>query len=200
MRRSVVLAGLAAVTAGPAFAQNQSARGSNGSPSPGSAEKQYLDQTMMVGSLSLAISRVADQKARFPRLKEFVRFEIAEQETVADVLSSLENPGAVSGAVKPPSEAQVEGHLDAQGKEMLQKMRSAEAGASFERAYLDAETDGHEKLLHIQEEYLKAGRNLDAINVAKLASGMIKEHLQLLAGIKSDMGAATTGAAPGRRR
>jgi hypothetical protein len=56
-------------------------------------------------------------------------------------------------------------------------------------------------LLRIQETYLNSGRNnRDFINAAKLARGMIKEHLQLLADIESeiDFGGTTTGAAPER--
>jgi hypothetical protein len=43
------------------------------------------------------------------------------------------------------------------------------------------QVEGHRKLLDIQEVYLKAHDNLDQTNVAKLAHGMIKEHLTLLA-------------------
>ncbi len=39
---------------------------------------------------------------------------------------------------------------------------------------------GHQKLLEIQEAYLKAPDDLDETNAAKLARGMIKEHLALL--------------------
>jgi putative membrane protein len=158
-----------------------------------------MQQTMAVGSLSLAVSRLAEQKARFPKLREFAQFEAAEQETVADILKSSPIPGLVNGTVTHPSEAELEEHLDSAGRETLQKMRSAQAGAMFDRAYLDAQTDGHQQLLRIQEDYLRSGGNPDNINVAKLARGMIKEHLQVLADIKMEMGPSTTGAEPGRR-
>jgi hypothetical protein len=38
---------------------------------------------MAYGSLSLLLSRVAKSKVTHPMLKQFVDFEIAEQETVA---------------------------------------------------------------------------------------------------------------------
>jgi putative membrane protein len=80
-------------------------------------------------------------------------------------------------------------------------MRAAPSGTEFDREYLAAQATGHLELLRIQETYLNSGRNnRDFINVAKLARGMIKEHLQLLADIGSeiDFGGATTGAAPER--
>jgi putative membrane protein len=195
LHRRMMMAALAAAASSPAFAQNRS--GSNaGSANAGSPEMQYIRQTMGIGSLSLAVSRIAEQKASFDKLKEFSRLETAEQETVADVLKSLESAGPVSGMVKPPSEAEVEQHLDQAGREALQKMRAQQAGAAFDHDYLTAQIDGHQKLLRIQEDYLRSGRDLDAVNVAKLARGMIKEHLELLADISKEMSSVTTGAAP----
>jgi hypothetical protein len=78
-------------------------------------------------------------------------------------------------------------------------MRTAQPGGTFDREYFDAQTQGHERLLRIQDDYLRSGRNLDSINVAKLARGMIKEHLQLLADIKTEIASGTTGAAPPRQ-
>jgi putative membrane protein len=196
IERRVALAVVAAAVASPAFSQGSRA----GRGTQSSAERQYLQQTMAVGSLSLALSRVAEQKARFQKLNEFAGFEVAEQETVADVLTALQNPGVANGNIKAPSESQVEQHLNENGRSMVQKLRSAQAGREFDEAYRDAEVDGHEQLLHIQEQYLGTGRNVDFLNVAKLVRGMAKEHLQLLADIKMEMAAeATTGAAPGRR-
>ena len=59
------------------------------------------------------------------------------------------------------------------------------AGWAFDREYLRAEIDGHNRLLEIQQAYLRAPDNLDETNVAKLAQGMIKEHLALLGDIQA---------------
>jgi putative membrane protein len=83
---------------------------------------------MAMGSLSLAVSRIAAQKASFPKLKEFARFEIAEQETVADVLKSLQTPGVINGMIKRPTDVELLEHLDQQEREMVQKMKSAQPG------------------------------------------------------------------------
>jgi hypothetical protein len=107
------------------------------------------------------------------------------------------NSGLARGTVKPPSEAEVQEHLDGEGKRMFTRARDAQAGSIFDREYFDTQIDGHRRLLSIQRDYLMAGRNLDLINVAKLATGVIEEHLRLLADIASEMGnATTTGIAP----
>ena len=72
-------------------------------------------------------------------------------------------------------------NLDDASKASVEKLRALKAGSDFDRDYIRYEVEGHRKLLDIQEVYLKASDNLDQANVAKLARGMIKEHLALLA-------------------
>jgi putative membrane protein len=67
------------------------------------------------------------------------------------------------------------------GKASVEKLRALHAGSQFDRDYIRYQVEGHRKLLDIQELYLKTPDNLDQTNVAKLARGMIKEHLTLLA-------------------
>jgi len=175
----MILAGLAAAIATPAFAQTQTSGGNLGD-----AENKYVKALMPVGSLSLATSRVAMQKATDANVKEFARFEVAEQETIADVVKALQNPGSISGEVKAPSDAEVRQNLDHEGQDAFQKLQSTQAGAGFDSEYLRMQMDGHNKLLKIQEDYLGSGKNLAFVSTAKLARGMIKEHLQLLADIE----------------
>ena len=46
--------------------------------------------------------------------------------------------------------------------------------------YVQAQIQGHEKLLQIQETYLAAGKDPTQIDIAKLARTVINEHLALL--------------------
>jgi putative membrane protein len=54
------------------------------------------------------------------------------------------------------------------------------AAKHSKKRMLRAQIEGHQKLLRIQEEYLSSGKDIAHINLAKLARGQIKEHLQLL--------------------
>ena len=192
MERRHVVASLAAALTFPAFARAQQSQQSTanppgGGPAMGDAEMQHMRRTQTVGSLSLATSRIARKKAEDSDVKEFAEFEVAEQETIADILKSMQT-GDVSGMVKPPAESEVDANLDDKGKMMVEKMGEAKAGAAFDREYVTAQIDGHKQLLQIQEDYLKAGRNPEAVAVAKLARGMIKEHLTLLGDIHDNIG------------
>ncbi|WP_245488399.1 DUF4142 domain-containing protein [Rhizobium ruizarguesonis] len=120
-------------------------------------------------------------------VKEFGKWEVAEQETIADILKSMESDGRAEGALKPPSESEVEAMLDAEGKASLDKLKSA-SGKDFDKAYVTAQLDGHKKLLTIQEDYLKVGQNLEHLGVTKLARGQIKEQIDHLDMLKSKVG------------
>jgi putative membrane protein len=145
------------------------------------AQRKHIKDTMAVGSLSLLLSRIAKSKVSHPLLKQFVDFEIAEQETVAGILKAIQTNAAPTGSVQAPSDADLMQNLDDAGKASAEKLRALRAGSEFDRDYIRYEVEGHRKLLDIQEVYLKAPDNLDQTNVAKLARGMIKEHLTLLA-------------------
>ena len=178
MDRRLILSSLVLV---PAAALATQAIGAASAMPEGKAETDHAEQTAKVGSLSLATSRIAVQRASGAEVKKFAGFEVAEQETVADILASMKKAAEeAKGALVVPSDAQVQAMLDADGKAMLDKLNALSGGA-FDKAYVQGQVDGHNKLLVIQEDYLKVGKNREHLDVAKLARGMIKEHLQHLA-------------------
>lgn len=149
----------------------------------GEAEKKHAEMTKMTGALSLATSRVALMTASGDMVKMFAKFEVAEQETIADILMSMTTDKA-QGALKVPTDSEVEAMLDPAGKEIVTKLK-AMRGAEFDKAYLMGQLDGHKKLLTIQEDYLKVGQNREHLNTAKLARGMISEHIAHLEMMKA---------------
>ena len=212
MERRHVLVGLAALASTPALAQSNpppptdapappapKAKPSEPAPAPAmkiaaplatsDSSATHMQQTLAVGALSLMMSRVAASKVKLGALKQFVGFEITEQETVASVLKAMSMPGTPpSGLVPPPSDTEVMANLDQKGKAMMDKLRALQPGTEFERSYVKAQIDTHKQLLEIQEAYLKSPDNPDETNVAKLAKGMIAEHLILLGDIQKQTG------------
>jgi putative membrane protein len=194
MDRRIVLAGLASVLAAPAFAQT------SGSPaaSPGAAssrtggqqmsqaDMQHMQETMRLGMMALETSRIAQQKAQNADLKQFATFEVQEQTTLAEVLQSMMEPTTTSATGSASSAAPPQ--MDAKAREMVQKLQSAQAGQAFDREYLQGQMEGHSALLQVQTQYLQSNpRNREHVNVAKLARGMITEHIALLEDIQSKL-------------
>lgn len=199
MERRLILTGALALAAAPALAQSNPPPPTDPAAAPAmkmaapttmsDAAATHLKGTMEVGSLSLATSRIAADKVRHAALKQFTGFEIAEQETIASILKAMMMPGAPpSGTVKPPTDAELMGNLDDKGRAAVTRMHEMKAGAAFDRDYVKSQIEGHRKLLALQEAYLAAPTTVDETNVAKLAKGMIIEHLALLAGLEKEAG------------
>jgi putative membrane protein len=196
MDRRSALTIVAAAVALPAFgfsalAQNSSVSEKTGNTGAamGEAEAKHAADTSTVGGMSLEASRIALKKAQNPKVKEFAQLEVAEQETIADVLKSMRDQSTpASGQVKAPSAEVVQTNLDAKGKQMMEKLQKAEAGAGFDKEYIQGQIQGHQELLQIQESYLKSGKDRENLNVTKLMRGQIKEHLTLLQDIEKQLG------------
>jgi predicted outer membrane protein len=155
---------LAAAAATPAFAQALSPAAP--AAGMGEAEKDHALKTAMAGMASLQMADLALQKAHEARVKDFAQFEHDEQTTVADILKSMDS------SLTPPAP-------DAATAQTIDKLRGL-SGAAFDKAFVAGQIEGHQKLLAIQEDYLKAGRDRETINATKLMRGMIREHLVLL--------------------
>ncbi|WP_347301942.1 DUF4142 domain-containing protein [Croceibacterium sp. TMG7-5b_MA50] len=131
----------------------------------GDAERTHAMETLRTGGLALMTSQLALQKGRSAAVKEFAGFEVAEQTTIAQIISESKN-------MTPPPPGAME-------QEVMARLNDA-SGRAFDRAYVAAQIDGHQRLLQIQEAYLANGRDMPTRHVAMLARGQITEHLTLL--------------------
>lgn len=187
MDRRTLLAGLAA---GPLLACDAARAESPPTASRLSdAVKTHIRDTMTAGAQSLMISRIAKTKLKHPMALQFAAFEAAEQDGIADVLKGRTAPGAKpSGAIVPPTDAEVEANLDADGRAAVAKFRDMAAGPEFEKSYIGAEVEGHKTLLGIQDAYLQVADDETETDIAKLAKGRIQEHLVILGDIAKHLG------------
>jgi putative membrane protein len=197
MDRRVLLGGLAAaVVAFPALAQTSgtpSTMQSGGSAGAamnqmGQAEMQHMQQTMQLGMVALETSRVAMNKARNDDLKKFAGFEVQEQTTLSEILRSMMEPAATAATGSGQSNAAAAMPMDASARDMVQKLQGQQAGAEFDRMYLEGQLQGHRSLLQVQERYLQSNpQNREHVNVARMARGQIREHIALLEDMQKTM-------------
>ncbi len=154
------------------------------------ADRQYVQQMLALGTVSLQQSNFAHGKAQHPRVKQFAEFEIGEQNLLADIMHSFADPNATAsttqGARQSAATAPELPQKDAQTMERLSK---AQPGAAFDKDYVALQIQGHQELLKLQEGYLpQSAGNREMTNVAKLAQGQIKEHLVLLQDLQKELG------------
>ncbi len=138
----------------------------------GAPELKHITDTLDAGGVSLAVSKVGLQRANAAWVKKFAKYENDEQETVKEIL--------ISAGGKPSANAAAD---QQQAVAALQGLASAD----FDMAFLKAQLEGHQKLLTIQETFIKSGSDAGQIGQAKLARGQILEHLDLIQTISAQM-------------
>lgn len=131
-----------------------------------SSEASHMQRTGQVGLISLQTSQLAVNKAQSPVIRQFAQLEVNEQTTMADVLKSM-YPSAPAPT------------LETMDNATLTRLQGL-TGRDFDALYLESQLDAHRRLLQIQEDYLNDATNREQKNIARLAQGMISEHILLL--------------------
>lgn len=127
----------------------------------------YVQQTLLIGSLAQKTSEIAAQKGTHPNVRQFAELEVAEQKAIASVLAATPD-----GKQPPP--------LPADRQKMVDDLNSMQAGPEFDQAYLQGQIDGHTELLQVQQS-LSGERepSVEAIT-ARLAEQGVSSHLVML--------------------
>lgn len=139
----------------------------------GDAEERQVRETLELGAISLETSRLAKERAREPWVKKFAEYEVAEQETVGELLRAM--------GAKLSQEAREN------RQQIRQDLRAASAGREFEDIYLEVQAKGHDELLRVQEDYIRTGRDADHLVLTKLLRGQIKEHIDMIRTIRQQL-------------
>ncbi|TPW32826.1 DUF4142 domain-containing protein [Pararhizobium mangrovi] len=172
---------------GEATAKAETAKQPASTPAS-SDQETWMKMTMAIGSMSLLASRAAVDDARNAAVKQFAKWEVYEQETLADVLTSMQDSApAPQGKLQPPSDAEARNHLDAKMKDQLSELKQKK-DAAFDKAYIQAQLTGHKKLLTVQVNFLKVGQNRESLDVAKIARAYIEQHIDQLQALQSKIG------------
>ncbi len=129
---------------------------------------EYRKMTLAAGSFALQSSQLATQRAQNPRVREFAQFELAEQISMAQVLLNTNDANPPPAPLDPTHAALLKTLADTQG-------------SGFDMAYLQAQTQGHQELLAIQQNFLRAPvQDRDLEHIAVLARATITMHITML--------------------
>jgi putative membrane protein len=136
---------------------------------------QYKSQTLEAGNFSKQVSQLAVRNANNPRVRQFAEFEVVEQTTVAQVLTSSTNPDPIA--------------LDTQQAMVLGQLQ-AQSGKDFDAAYVQAQMAGHRQLLNIQQAFLNGALVDQAYEpVAVMARMVIQMHMTMLQDLQNQLSA-----------
>jgi predicted outer membrane protein len=133
-------------------------------------EKEFRMGVIGPAELSLATSRIAQEKASQKNAKEFAGFELTEAIAVTGVLKDLGTP-------VPP--------MDAKAKATLEKIKNTPSGNEFDKTYIKAQLENHEFLRDLAQNYLNNSKDKTTAaesqgrHLATLALATFKEHVAI---------------------
>lgn len=142
-------------------------------------EKEFRLGVIGPAMLSLVTSEMAVDKATNANTKEFAGFELTEAQAVTKVLKELGTPVP---------------EMDTKAKATLDKIKAAEQGEAFDKAYIMAQLENHEFLRDHAADYLKnassSTNNMaeqQGQHLATLALATFKEHVLITTRISKEL-------------
>lgn len=157
-RRSVfALTSAAAILpyAGMALAQTAAP-----APAAQDAAKQPI---LLAGNFSLLVSQIAAERATADAVRAFAALEVSEQQAIAQAFGSA--PG---------------NQVSADDAATLEALRAMQAGAEFDRMYVDSQIAAHEQVRALHAAYAADGADPMARGASTIAVPAIESHLAML--------------------
>jgi putative membrane protein len=194
MPKKQMAAWLVATTfmAAPALAQTGTAPAGN--PPAGAAAPampmqnvnaaEFVNKAANSNMFEIQSSQLALEKTQNDRIRNFAQRMVQDHTQAGDRMKA-----AAQGQTVPTS-------LDQEHAQMLQQLQQA-SGASFERSYVQMQYDGHQKAVALFESYGQSGDNPQLKQFAEQTVPTLREHLQMITQIRSEVVGAAQAASSG---
>ena len=164
MRTSLAFATLALLAA-PAFAQN--------APST----NDFVAKAAAGSAKEVQAGRLTAQKAQDKSVRAFGQRMVKDHGKASkDLMAAVKK-----GGMQPPMD-----QPDKDGQAMLDKLNS-KSGSDFDRAYVDAMVEDHDKDVQEFADYVKTGDDQQVKAFARRTLAVIKQHDKMIHGIQSKM-------------
>jgi putative membrane protein len=171
MNRRIALRAFSGAMASPLLLAMPHLAGAQTAKLPTLDHSQYKAETLTLGSLSRQASTLAAERTRNAKVKQFAQFEIAEQITMAQVLTDENSPKPVP--------------LDPTSAAVLTRLQGV-SDKEFDRTYVQDALTVHDELLHAQQAFLNTQPSDDDYrHIAMLARTTIQMHQALLHDLQS---------------
>jgi putative membrane protein len=133
-----------------------------------SADRTFVDQAAESGVATVQAGRLAVQKARDPRVRQFAQRMIDDHDTANDELAKL----ASSRGVALPGEPAL------RHREELDALRQ-HSGVDFDRAYMKGQVADHQKAVALFDRQARMGQDTALRQWAAKMLPALREHLQM---------------------
>jgi len=154
--------------------QNKKGAAAVSAVSPTTAKLSSADQSLMMevakgGMMQLEVSKVAQQKATNPEVRQLAQAEIDEQTGLSAKLKEIADAKGVTLPDTPDAETQA----------MVTKLQGM-SGAELDRMYvMESGVKGHEKLDKVMSKVESSASDTSLKGIAKAAHPLVKTHLKV---------------------
>ena len=165
-----VIASLALVLAGPAFAQSAAEKtGVNSLMGVAPKTEDFVKEAATSDMFEIASSKLALERGD-EATKAFAQQMLTDHQKTTDELKGL----VTSGKVKAPLPAA----MTSSQQSMLDKLNGLQ-GADFNKAYIEAVVDGHRKAVALFTKESESGNNAQLKSAATKALPIIQHHYEM---------------------
>jgi putative membrane protein len=171
----IIAVSLALLTAGPAFAQSAKTTGDAG----------VIDRVARDGRAEVELGQLASQKAATPEVKAFAQRLVTDHTKANERLMSI----AQSERVSPPTGVDQE-HI------ALRSKLEGLSGSSFDRAFVQAQIDGHKKDIQYLQKEANAVKDAKLKTFIQQTLPVMQQHLQMAHQIETQLSSSGSSVAP----
>ena len=153
-----------------------SAKTASADTSQTSADTQFADKAAAGGMAEVALGKLALQKSFSARIKNFANMMVTDHSKANDELKGIAQK---ENLTLPASiDAGHQAKMDSLGKL---------SGKDFDKAYVSAMVDGHQKTLTLMQDEANNGKNTSLKAFAAKVAPTVKMHLDAIIKIQGEM-------------
>jgi putative membrane protein len=153
-------------------------------------DREFLIEAASGGQTEVQLGRLASERARHARVKEFGRRMVTDHGKANAALKQL----AAQKQVKLPAKPADDDH-----QKILAEL-SQQKGADFDHAYMQAMVEEHEDVVEEFRQAARDAQDADVKSFAAKALPTLEAHLRMAKEVASEVHATTSGAGKGASR
>jgi len=135
---------------------------------------QFVDKAANSNMFEIQSSQAAVNKTQNSEVRNFAQRMVTDHTQAGEKMQT-----AAQGVTIPTA-------LDQEHAQMLQKLQQA-SGNEFDRPYVDAQVDGHQKAVALFEGYAQNGDNAQLKQFAQQTLPTLRDHLQQITRVRDEM-------------
>ena len=141
------------------------------------ANQVFVNHAATGGMAEVEMGKLAGAKASSPDVKKFAEQMVSDHTKANEELEKI----ATGKSLKVPTA------LDAEHKAKLETL-SKKTGAEFDKAYMQAQVSGHEKMQQLLSDEAKNSKDADLKTFAEKTLPTVKEHYQMATELQAKVG------------